>query len=49
MKNQDHSILSTKSHYGINWSIKHNNLMIIVIKTKLEYSKHPKINPNLIF
>jgi len=47
-KHQEHSILSTNSHQGINWSIKHNNHMIIIIKPELQYNKHPKIHPNLI-
>ena len=48
-KHQEHSILSTNSHSDINWVVKHNNLMIIIVKPELQYNKHPKINPNLIF
>ena len=40
--------LSTNSHQDINWSSKYNNLVIIIIKEELQYSKHPKLNPNLI-
>ena len=25
----------------INWSVKHNNLIIIIIKEELQYNKHP--------
>ena len=34
-KHQNHSILSTKSHQGINWPIKHNNLVIIIVEVEL--------------
>ena len=47
-KHQEHSILSTNSHLDINWSVKHKNLMIIIIKAKLQYSEHLKTNPNSI-
>jgi len=43
-KHQEHSILSTNLHQGINWTVKHNNLVIIIVKAELQYSKQPKIN-----
>jgi len=42
-KHQEHSILSTNLHWGINWSVKQKNLMIIIVKAELQYNKHPKI------
>ena len=47
-KHQERSILSTKSHQGINLLIKHNSLMIIIVKAELQYNRHHKINPILI-
>ena len=48
-KHQEHSILLTNSHQGINWLVKHKNPVIIIVKAELQYNKRPKINPNLIF
>ena len=31
-KHQEHSSLSTNSHQDINWFVKHNNIVFIIVK-----------------
>ena len=46
-KHKEHSILSTNLLQNINYSVKHNNLVIIIIQEELKYNKHLKVNSNL--
>ena len=34
-KHHEHSSLSINSHQNINWYIKHNNIVFIIVKEKL--------------
>ena len=34
-KHQEHSCLSTNLHQNINWSVKQNNIVFIIVKEKL--------------
>jgi len=36
-KHQEYSILSTNSHQDINWSVKHNNIVFIVIEENYRF------------
>ena len=43
-----HSIKPSNSHKDINWHIKHEKFVVIIVQGKLKRIKHLKINFNLI-
>ena len=41
-KHEEHSILSTNSHQDINWYVKHNNIIFIIVKENCNSINIPK-------